>query len=166
VENLLTELHGGPSGGHLCVNKTLNKIRHRYYCLQVRNHIETWCRQCDVCAASLPRVQEIGPKEPKQCRRTIRKDSNLCRWTIQLSDQGNRYSLIAIDYFTKWPEAYSLPIQEASTVAEALVTNFFCRFGIPWKLHSDQSRNFESRLLHEILQCLGLRKTRTTPLHP
>jgi hypothetical protein len=58
------------------------------------------------------------------------------------SDQGNRYLLIAMDYFTKWPEAYAIPNQEASTVAEALVTNFFCRFGIPRELHSDHGRNF------------------------
>jgi hypothetical protein len=45
-------------------------------------------------------------------------------------------------YFTKWPEAYAIPNQEAATVAEALVTNFFCRFGVPRELHSDQGRNF------------------------
>jgi hypothetical protein len=66
-----------------------------------------------------------------------------------------------MDYFTKWTEAYAHPNQEASTVA-ALVTNF-CRFAISWKLHSDQSRNYESRLLHEILQHLGVNKTRTHP---
>jgi transposase InsO family protein len=71
-----------------------------------------------------------------------------------------------MDYVTKWPEFYALPNQEASTVAEALVTNFFCSFGIPRELHSDQVRNFESRLLQEILQRLGVSKTRTTPLHP
>jgi hypothetical protein len=57
-----------------------------------------------------------------------------------LSDQGNRYLLIVMEYFTKWPEAYALPNQEASSVAEALVTNFFCRFRIPRELHSDQGR--------------------------
>jgi hypothetical protein len=56
---------------------------------------------------------------------------------VPLSNQGNKYFLIAMDYCTKWPEAYALPNQEASTVAEALVTNFFCRFGIPRELHSD-----------------------------
>jgi hypothetical protein len=50
-----------------------------------------------------------------------------------------------MDYFTKWPEAYAVPIQEASTVAEAVVTNFFCRFGVPRGLH--QGRNFESRIM-------------------
>jgi hypothetical protein len=31
VTDVLTELHGGPSGGHLGVNKTLSKVRQRYY---------------------------------------------------------------------------------------------------------------------------------------
>jgi transposase InsO family protein len=71
-----------------------------------------------------------------------------------------------MDYFTKWPEVYAVPNQEATTIAEALVTNFFCRFGIPRELHSDQGRNFESRLMQEVSQRLGVHKTRATPLHP
>jgi transposase InsO family protein len=71
-----------------------------------------------------------------------------------------------MDYFTKWPEVYAIPNQEASTVVETLVTNFFCRFGIPRELHSDQGRNFESHLVQQVLQRLGVSKTRTTPLHP
>jgi hypothetical protein len=47
-----------------------------------------------------------------------------------LSYQGNRYLLTTMDYFTKWPEAYAIPNQETSTIAEALVTNFFCGFGL------------------------------------
>jgi hypothetical protein len=82
------------------------------------------------------------------------------------SDQENRYLLIAMDHFMKWLEAYAIPNQEASMVVEALVTNFFCRFGIPQELHSDQGRNFESRLLQEVLQCLGVSNTHTTSLHP
>jgi hypothetical protein len=50
-------------------------------------------------------------------------------------------------------------------VSDTLVTNFFCRLGIPRELQSGQGRNFESRLLQEILQRLAVSKTRTTPLH-
>jgi hypothetical protein len=46
------------------------------------------------------------------------------------SDQGNRYLLIAMDYFTKWLEVYAITNQEASTIAKALVANFFCCFCI------------------------------------
>ena len=71
-----------------------------------------------------------------------------------------------MDYFTKWPEVYAIPNQEASTVADDLVTHFFCRFRVPIELHSDQGGNFKSRLLQEVLERLGVNKTRTTPLHP
>ncbi|CAI5660323.1 unnamed protein product [Oreochromis niloticus] len=71
---------------------------------------------------------------------------------------GNRYVLVAMDYFTKWPEAYAVPDQSATTTAERLVEEMFARFGVPAELHSDQGRNFESKVFGE--------KTRTTPLHP
>jgi transposase InsO family protein len=70
-----------------------------------------------------------------------------------------------MDYFIKWPEAYAIPNQEASTVAEALVTNFFCGFGVPRKLRSDQGRNFNFRLIQEVLQRLGVNKICTSPMH-
>ena len=60
------------------------------------------------------------------------------------TENGNEYILIAQDYFTKWVEAFALPNQQATTVAEVLVDQFFCRFGVPMELHSDQGRNFES----------------------
>jgi hypothetical protein len=71
-----------------------------------------------------------------------------------------------MNYFTKWSEAYAIPNLEASTIAEALVTNFFCRFGIARELQSGQGRNFESHILQVILQRLGVSKSRTTPLYP
>jgi transposase InsO family protein len=71
-----------------------------------------------------------------------------------------------MDYFTKCPEEYAIPNQEAPTVADVLVTHFFCLFGVPIELHSDQGRNFESRLMQADLERLVVNKTRTTPLHP
>jgi hypothetical protein len=78
-------------------------------------------------------------------------------------NQGNRYFQIAIDYFTKWPEAYAINNQEASTVAEALVT--VCRFGVPWELQSYQGHNFKSHMTKEVLQNSGVSKMHNTPLH-
>jgi hypothetical protein len=66
-----------------------------------------------------------------------------------------------MDYFTKWPEAYIIPNQEASTVA-----HLFCRFGVRRELHSDQGRNFESHMIQEVLQRLEVSKTRIMSLQP
>ena len=47
---------------------------------------------------------------------------------LPVSEEGNKYLLVVSDYFTKWPEAYSLPNQEAITVAEVLVKEFVSRY--------------------------------------
>ena len=55
---------------------------------------------------------------------------------------------------------------EAITVAKCLVNEFICRFGVPEQLHSDQGRNFESKVIKNICDLLQIRKTRTSPYHP
>ncbi|XP_071650022.1 uncharacterized protein [Temnothorax longispinosus] len=39
-------------------------------------------------------------------------------------------------------------------------------YGVPSEVHTDQGKNFESRLFAELMDLLGIRKTRTTALHP
>ncbi|KAK3911198.1 Gag-pol polyprotein [Frankliniella fusca] len=72
----------------------------------------------------------------------------------------------AVDYFTRWPEAIPIPSLHAEVVAKALVTNIFSRFGSPCELHSDQGRSFESAVFKSVLNVMGIRKTRTTPMRP
>ena len=82
------------------------------------------------------------------------------------TEQGNRYILVVGDYFTKWKEAFAIRDMEAVTVARCLVNEVICRFGVPDSLHTDQGKNFESALVREICEVLGIKKTRTTPYHP
>lgn len=63
-------------------------------------------------------------------------------------------------------EALPLRNIKATTVAGAFVKEIVTRHGIPLEVHTDQGRNFESKLFAELLNLLGIRKTRTTPLHP
>jgi hypothetical protein len=152
VKDVLIELHDGPSGGHLVVNKILNKVWHIFYWLQATTDVEKCCKQCNTRAASRgPRTRNRGQMHQYNVGAPFQRIAIDIAGPFPRSDQGNRYLLIAMNYFTKWREVYAIPNQEASTVAEALVTNFFCRFGIPRELHSDQGSNFESHLLQEVL---------------
>ncbi|GFX57908.1 retrovirus-related Pol polyprotein from transposon 412 [Trichonephila clavipes] len=70
-----------------------------------------------------------------------------------------------MDYFTKWPEAYPISDQEASTVAEVLVQHWISRFRVPLQLHSDQGKNFDSAVCKRLCEILAIDKTRITALH-
>ena len=43
-------LHDSKTGGHFGVNKTIGKIREKFYWPNLRD-VKVWCGQCDVCAA-------------------------------------------------------------------------------------------------------------------
>jgi hypothetical protein len=87
--------------------------------------------------------QNSGLDASVQYGGALREDRRRYRRAFPESNRGNQYLLVAMDYFTKFPEVYAILNQEASTVADALVNNYFCRFGVTRELYSDQGRNFE-----------------------
>ena len=82
------------------------------------------------------------------------------------TSRSNKHILVVVDHFTKWCEAFATPHQKATMVAPLLISKIFSRFGPPAVLHSDQGRNFEGILMHEICDSMGITKTRTTANHP
>lgn len=74
--------------------------------------------------------------------------------------------MVLTDAFTKFSMAIPCRDQLAPTVARALRDNWFVHYGVPTQIHSDQGRNFESRLIQELCSLYGIKKTRTTPYHP
>lgn len=85
---------------------------------------------------------------------------------LLLNPRGNKFILVVTDYFTKWTESYPILNQEASTVAEKLVGEFICRFGVPREIHSDPGTNCESKVMSEVCKLLDIEKMRTTPQQP
>ncbi|GFU16562.1 retrovirus-related Pol polyprotein from transposon 412 [Trichonephila clavipes] len=85
---------------------------------------------------------------------------------IPRSSDGNNNILVVMDYFNKWPEAYPISDQEASTVEEVLVQHWISRFGVLLQLHINQGRNFDSAVCERLCEILAIDKTRTTALHP
>lgn len=167
IGEVLQEIHNNRSGSHLGVNKTLDKIRLRFYWVNCRKDVEDWCRKCEVCAASKgPQTRTRGRMQQYNVGAPFERIAMDIAGPFPPTKGGNRYILVCIDYFSKWVEAYPIMNQEARTVADAFVNNWVCRFGVPLELHSDQGRNFESSVFQELCQILEIKKTRTTPLHP
>ncbi|KAJ8914139.1 hypothetical protein NQ315_016217 [Exocentrus adspersus] len=51
VPEVLQAVHSGVGGGHFGINKTLDKVRERFYWLGSRSDVEEWCRRCKTPAS-------------------------------------------------------------------------------------------------------------------
>ncbi|GFX64702.1 retrovirus-related Pol polyprotein from transposon 412 [Trichonephila clavipes] len=167
IPEVLKELHGSPTGGHFGVMKTLHRVRERFFWGKVRADVEQWCKSCDACSARKgPKIRSRGKLHRYNVGAPFERIAFDILGPLPRTASGNKYLLVVMDYFTKWPEVYPIPDQEAPTVAEAVVQHWISRYGVPLQLHSDQGRNFVSAVLKGVCELLGIDKTKTTPLHP
>ena len=49
-DEVLADLHEGTLGGHLGVEKTLARLKERFYWLEHHQDVRNWCHNCGVCA--------------------------------------------------------------------------------------------------------------------
>ena len=59
-----------------------------------------------------------------------------------------------------------MPIMEARTVSKILVKQVKTRFDVPYTIHSDHGRQYESQLFKEMCNLLQIEKKHITPYHP
>ena len=166
-QEILEMVHDHSTGGHLGEHKTLANVRARFYWYGHRRDVHKWCSSCEVCASRKgPNKKNRGKMGHVKAGFPMERVALDIMGPLPRSDRGNRYLLVLSDYFTKWVEAYSIPNQEAMTIARKVVEEFICRFGVPLAIHTDQGRQFESTLFREMCHLLDIDKTRTTAFHP
>lgn len=166
VRDIILSVHRSAAGGHMGVEKTLEKLKNNFYWSKMRQGIQLELWSCLECQQAKPpsaygkeSLQTIGVGFPGQ-----RVGLDVIEFGKTKSQ--NRYGLTMIDYFTKWAEVIPIRNERASTIAKVFFDEWVCRFGVPHTIHHDQGRNFESKLLGKLCELLDADQTRTSPYRP
>ncbi|RVE74756.1 hypothetical protein OJAV_G00024780 [Oryzias javanicus] len=163
VPMVLRSLHD--ESGHLGMDKTIELIRDRFYWPKMGAEVEQYIKNCGRCitrkalpqrAALLHHITSQGPLDL------------ICIDFLSLEpdSQGFANILVVTDHFTRYAQAFPAKDQKATKVAKILCERYFVHYGLPARIHSDQGRDFESKLIKDLLTMLGIRKSRTSPYHP
>ena len=101
-QEVMADLHEGVLGGHLGVEKTVARLKERWYWPGYHNDIHAWCRNCAQCAAR--KKPSSSARAPLQ---SIKVGSPLQMVAVDIvgpfpeSQMGNNHILVITDYFTR-----------------------------------------------------------------
>ena len=159
--------HNTITCAHLGVKKTVQKLKLNFYWYKMEDSVRLWIRQCDKCGA-----RKRPHKRPRAALTEYTVGFPMDRVVtdvlgpLTVSDNNNRYILVAMDTFTKYVEAYAIPDQTSETICNKLVFEFFSRLGLPLDLHSDQGRSYQSELFRQMCCLLEINQTKSSSYHP
>ena len=164
---LIRDYHEKLGGGHFATEKTVEKLKSRFYWPGLKRDTQLYCATCSRCAArKAVNITQKGKLNSMCSGFPFERIAMDIVGPLPKTERGNQYMLVIIDYYTRWPEAFALQHQDAHSIASKLVTEYFSRYGAPYIIHTDQGANFESKLVGEICKLYDIKKTRTTPYHP
>ena len=154
----------------MSASKTKRLIQCEYYWLSVDKDTKRYCQTCALCAACKdpPRKttkDSVCTSQPTEPWQEISMD---LKGPIgsQPTTRGNHYLLVVLDLFTRAAEMIPIPDKRAKTVADAVVTQVFCRHGIPESILTDRGLEFDNSAMLVLASELGIDKKRISPLHP
>uniref|UniRef100_A0A2N9GEB1 Integrase catalytic domain-containing protein n=1 Tax=Fagus sylvatica TaxID=28930 RepID=A0A2N9GEB1_FAGSY len=85
---------------------------------------------------------------------------------INPASGGYIWILVATEYFTKWVEAIPLRKATGAAVANFIREHIITRFGIPYKLITDNGTPFINKDVREVLEHYRVKHRRSTPYYP
>ena len=73
--------------------------------------------------------------------------------------------LVVTDHFTRYAQVYVTRTQMAQTMAKMLWDKFIVHYDLPEKILTDQGQNFESQLVADLCELMGVQKIWTNLYH-
>ncbi len=151
--------------GHLGQERTVDLLRSRFFWPRMSMQVEEYIKNCGECVTHKTPIQRSAPLHQIVSHGPM---DLVCMDFLSMEPDSKGISnvLVVTDHFTRYAQAFPTKSQKAHVVAKVLIEKYFIHYGLPSRIHSDQGRDFESRLIRELLTLMGIRKSRTTPYHP
>lgn len=164
VSQALLGIHN--EAGHQGQGRTLSLARQRFFWTSLEHDVREHVKCCKRCVVS--KTPEPEGRAPLESIKTSCPLELVCIdfWSAEDCSGRSVDVLVITDHFTKMACAFPCKSQSSKQVARILWDKFFCIYGFPERIHSDQGANFESQLIRELLEVAGVKKSRTTAYHP
>ncbi|MES9882596.1 MAG: transposase family protein [Sedimenticola sp.] len=132
----------------------------------MESDVRNWIKHCERCVIAKDALPRVRPTIKSVLASRPLEVVAIDFTQLEKATDGRENVLVITDVFSKFTLAVPTKNQKAETVAKVLVSEWFFHFGIPYRIHSDQGRNFEGNVVRELCRLYGVTKSKTTPYHP
>nr|AAU44223.1 putative polyprotein [Oryza sativa Japonica Group] len=164
---LLADIHEGECGAHSASRTLVGKaFRQGFYWPTALNDAVDLVRRCRVCQFHAKQTYQ-----PAQALQTIPLSWPFAVWGLDILGPfrralgGFEYLYVAVDKFTKWPEAYPV-INIDKHSALKFIRGITARFGVPNRIITDNGTQFTSELFGDYCEDMGIKLCFASPAHP
>lgn len=165
---ILAACHDDTTAGHLGVRRTLKKIRQRYFWPKMFAEITHYVQSCPDCQTrNTPNQKPAGELQPLEP--TLHPFQQIGMdfvGPLTESQDGNKYIVVMVDYYSKWVEAVATPEATAACAAKAFMDSMVLRHGAPERVITDRGRHFTAEMMEELFRLTSTNHARTTAYHP
>jgi len=169
AELILKEVHERTFGTHMNGHSMARKIlRAGYFWMTMENDCCIHVRKCHKCQIYADNVN-ISPTTLN----VLSAPWPFSMWGIDVigaiepkTSNGQRFILVAIDYFTKWVEATSYANVTRKIVAKFIRKELICRYGLPSRIITDNATNLNNKMMSELCDEFKIRHYNSSPYRP
>ena len=168
--NIMKIYHDSPANGaHFGRDKTLHKIKQRYFWPTMTKDITNHVKTCLPCAKFNPRRRKppraLQPLQPSNgVWQLLSMDFHGPLTPTSQRDKG--YIICATDILAKFAVTKAFRDCTAQTTARFIKEDIICKFGTPQCILMDNGTHFTASLTTELFKQLGITHLYTTPYHP
>ena len=99
-DEVLAQVHGTETSGHFGVNKTLQRLKQRFYWPSCRFDVKQWCASCDKCSSKKgPRRKPKGPLKLYNVGAPMERIAVDVMGPLPVTRHGNKYLVVANGLF-------------------------------------------------------------------
>ena len=150
-------------GGHLGQNKTLDRVRQRFYWPGIESDVAEYCRQCKQCAERKDPPQKLrAPLSPIPVSSAFSRVAVDFMGPLKETRSNNKNIIVFTEYLTKWCIAVATPDQTARTTARIFLREVVLKHGCPTHLLSDRGSSFLNTTMTEMCKMLGTKQQFTS----
>ena len=83
-----------------------------------------------------------------------------------MTENGNRYIIIMVDYFNRWPKVKPLRQANATSVVTFIYKEIVCRFEPPKVIQNDQGTYFVNQVIEQLTEKFRIKHSLSLAYHP